>query len=276
MHDGFMSSFAIDFEEMRNTELENEWKAALQEFQVSGGYHVPIRNTQISGNDSQGNRTVNGQTATTTITWNPMTHWQASVTGYKYIDGDAQQPWNPDFTYSFGYSDWHPYTLSLLYSNYGGNRISPDKDKGEKITRFNEGTWSLGWSFVFSEEIERLLRVHDSGGLNCGISYNINPRFVDPDFTKRQKWKQHASLNCKYSIYKNFYINATANWYPDSEQQQPWDADYTYGFGYFDWHPGTFSLQYNNYAGNRYPWRDQPDDGDFTDGVISLTYTLKW
>ncbi len=32
-----------------------------------------------------------------------------------------------------------------------------------------------------------------------------------------------------------------------------WDPDFTYGFGYFDWHPRTFSLQHNNYAGNRYP-----------------------
>jgi hypothetical protein len=56
-------------------------------------------------------------------------------------------------------------------------------------------------------------------------------------------------------------------------QQQPWDPDFTYGFGYFDFHSGTFSVQYNNYSGNRFPWRHRgPHTGTFAYGGISISW----
>ena len=38
-------------------------------------------------------------------------------------------------------------------------------------------------------------------------------------------------------------------YYPFPFQQQPWDPDFTYGFGFFDWHPGSISIQYNKIHG---------------------------
>ena len=92
-----------------------------------------------------------------------------------------------------------------------------------------------------------------------------------------QDWKQSISLGLKYVIYNWWYANTSLYYYPNPDQKQPWDPDYTYGFGYFDWHPGTISVQYNNYSGNRYPWhRKSPDTGSFKDGAITISWSWMW
>jgi hypothetical protein len=74
-------------------------------------------------------------------------------------------------------------------------------------------------------------------------------------------------------VYKFWYATSTLNYYPVASQQQPWDPDYTYGFGYFDFHPGKLSVQYNNYSGNRYPWRQRgAHTGTFAWGGLSLSW----
>lgn len=70
-----------------------------------------------------------------------------------------------------------------------------------------------------------------------------------------------------------FFVRATAFWYPDSSQQQPWNGDYSYSFGYAGYTPGSFSVQYANYAGTRYPGHDS-GSGKFREGTISLTWFL--
>ena len=38
------------------------------------------------------------------------------------------------------------------------------------------------------------------------------------------------------TIYRNIYIESALYFYFNPKvQKQPWDPDYTYGFGYFDW-----------------------------------------
>jgi hypothetical protein len=103
------------------------------------------------------------------------------------------------------------------------------------------------------------------------VNYSWSPHYADATGTTHRN-KQKAGLAVKYGIYKWLYATTTVSYYPRRSQQQPWDPDYTYGFGYFDWHPRTFSIQYNNYAGNRYPWRRGARAG-FRDGGLSLTWS---
>jgi hypothetical protein len=66
-------------------------------------------------------------------------------------------------------------------------------------------------------------------------------------------------------------------YYPKKEQQQPWNPDFTYGFGYFDWHPGQLSIQYNNYSGNRFSSSEQAKGtGKFNNGSISIAWSKSW
>ncbi len=205
----------------------------------------------------------------------PVGYWFVNVSLFQYINRAQSLPWQPDFTYSFGYNDWHPYTFSLIYGNYGGNKFAPDASKGEAFTRFDEGTWSLGWKFPAPKVLDNLVALHSTSGLGHQINLNLTPRYWDVQSAQFQAWKTSLSLQTRYTIYQYFYALCTVFYYPDARQQQPWDPDFTYGFGYYDWHSFTVSVQYNNYSGNRFPWnRPQSDTGRFLDGVLTLSLNV--
>jgi hypothetical protein len=86
----------------------------------------------------------NNLLAFASATYFPLGYWFLNFSYFQFIGRKEVLPWHPDFTYSFGYNDWHMYTFSLIYGNYGGNRFAPDVSKGEQVTRFDQGTWSLG------------------------------------------------------------------------------------------------------------------------------------
>ncbi|MCL1125239.1 hypothetical protein [Shewanella surugensis] len=212
-------------------------------------------------------------TASLSLKYSILGNWFISATAYYYFDPDLQQAWNPDYTYVFGYSDWRPYTFSLLYSNYGGNRFAPEE--GQKSTEFGQGTWSLGWKFPVGEPWIDWLSFTDKGAIGCQFDYNYTPEYFDLASSEYLTGQQTISLGCKYAIIGNWYVNGTAFYYLDSSQKQPWNPDYTYGFGYFDWHPGTITVQYNNYSGNRWNSSERGEDtGRFIDGSISISYSF--
>ena len=277
---GITSSFSLPLKDLLKKEHESEWRNLGVGFSGSFSFDYPLsqvkpQNTQ--GLDTQGIRAQNNMTLCANIKYNPISYWFANITFYKYVDPDLQAPWNPDFSYVIGYDDWHPYTFSFLYSHYGGNHLKPDRSKGEKVTIFEEGGLAFGWKFVIPAYIEKLFIVHSTGGIGTSIQYNLTPRYMNLATLSQESWKQSVGLSIKYSIYKWFYANTTFYYYPIPEQQQPWDPDFTYGFGYFDWHPGTIVVQYNNYSGNRFPWNPPSEGtGQFKNGSISISWSWTW
>ncbi|WP_237468595.1 hypothetical protein [Vibrio stylophorae] len=212
------------------------------------------------------------ETLTLSMKYQFAGNWFVAGTLYHYLKGEAQQDWNPDFTYLFGYDDWRPYTLSLVYANYGGNRFQATDDL--PVTRFDQGTWSLGWKFPIVEPVIDWLKVTDESAMGCQINYNYTRNYFDLASLTEKLNHQTVSLGCKYVITGNWYMNATAFYYLDKTQQQPWNPDFTYGFGYFDWRPGTWTLQYNNYSGNRWNGEPAEDTGEFKHGSIMLAYSF--
>ncbi len=252
---------------------DESWTRLLNGFSVSLAYSLPLTESSLGvGSDTQGERAFNN-TLSLTLKVSPAPYWFASLTFVEFLESDLQRPWNPDFTYSFGYNDWHPGTFSLTYSNSGGNRLNPDREAGQKYSRFEEGAISIGYKIPLAKGFQDLFTVTSSGALSASLVMTLVPRFVDPNLEERQKWKQSVRLSLKYTIYKWWYWNLTLVYYPKPEQQQPWDPDFTYGFGFFDWHPGTISVQYNNYSGNRYPWNEpSPGTGEFSNGSYSISW----
>ena len=273
---GLFSSLDVPLHELRDRPDGGFFSRLLDGFSGNLTVGVPLdlsTTAQLSG-DGFRDRFGNTPTARATIKYNPIGNWFAAGTFYYYYDDNLQAEWTPDFSYVFGYDDWRPYTFSLIYSNYGGNRFSPDRRNGQEVTEFNEGTVQLGWKFPIPKKLARPFMVSERGGIGCIVAYNASPSYFDLASLAQRRWKQSASLGCKYAIIGNWYVNATAFYYPHGGQQQPWDPDFTYGFGYFDWRPGTFSIQYNNYSGNRFPWRSGGDDqGRFMDGEISVSWS---
>lgn len=202
----------------------------------------------------------------------PLTSWFLNVNFFKYIYPESQKPWNPDFTYSFGYDDWRPYTVSLVYSNNGGNRLRPDASKREKRTDFLSGGLSMAFKFPLPRPLQNIFLIDEEHAVGCSVAANLSPRYTDLATNSVRKNKRTMSLGCKYALPSNWYFNFNATRFPIKGQQQPWDGDYTYGFGYFDWRPGAWSVQYNNYSGNRFPWNPKsPGTGRFKDGSFSIS-----
>ena len=274
---GLLRSFDTPLGDLTRKQYPSEWQNLLSGFSGRIAFEHPLTTKPLSGSGSQGERSTGSPTFNLTLAYNPISYWFGQVTLYKYLEESRQAPWNPDFSYVFGYDDWHPYTVSLVYSNYGGNRFSPDESKGERVTRFDEGTISLGYKLVLPKWIERWFTVHDTGGVGLRASYNLTPRYVDDTCGCRRDAKHSLSLGIRYVIHTWWYAEITLYGYPVPSQKQPWDPDYTYTFGYFDWHPGTFAVQYSNYSGNRYPWNSSSKDtGRFKDGSLSVSWSFAW
>lgn len=243
----------------------------------------PLRTSQggFKGFGFQGGPAVS-PTLQADLRFNPHSYWYGNITFYRYLMGDRQRPWNPDFTYGFGYDDWHPKTFSFGYGNYGGNRIFPERGRlvegqREERTRFSQGVWSFGYKFALPDYLEPIFLVDETHQMGCITAFNFTRRYTDLETLSIKSAKRTLSLGCRYSTPGNLFANFTAFYYPDSSQQQPWDPDFTYGFGYFDYRPGTISIQYNNYSGNRFPWNDlSANQGRFKNGSISISWSRAW
>lgn len=276
---GIQSSFAFPYQDLFIKEHESEWRNLLDGLSMSLSTNYPLTQkvNDNSGSGAQGSRRTSATTSSVAFKYNPVGYWFASIAFTKYWREDLQRPWNPDFSYVFGYSDWHPYTFSLTYANYGGNRLNPDKDAGERHTNFKQGAWSLGWKFPLPKSLTRPFTFNEKDSMGCGLSYNVVPEFLDLASLSNKKNKRTVGLNCRYNMQNWWYFSVNFKHYLDPDQQQPWDPDYTYGFGYFDWHPGTISIQYNNYSANKFSSSDRPaNSGLFKHGGISISWSHVW
>ena len=272
---GIKSSFALPFDEWQKKKYDSEWKNLFAGF--SGGFSAgyPLTKTTLQqGEGRQGSLSVNNVSYTASLKYKPLGNWFVSAAVIRYQDEDLQQSWNPDFVYTFGYSDWRPYTLSLVYANYGGNRLNPNRAEGEKATIFKQGAWTLGWKFPIPKRYSKYIMFTEEGRIGCNTGYTVVPEYFDSESGGLRKWKRVASLGCKFTISGPWYFNFTGFYYFDKSQQQPWNPDYTYGFGYFDWRPGTITVQYNNYSGNRWPGKERAKGtGLFKNGGFSIAWS---
>jgi hypothetical protein len=275
--DGIRSSFSFPWKTLGEPpSLHDFWD---KEFSANVAFNTPLTPASVptgAGRGTEGDRGSSSPNISITVKDNPITFWYALATFDLYFRPELQRTWNPDFTYSFGYDDWHPYTFSLTYSNYGGNRLSPNRRKKERFTTVEQGGIDLGWKFKLPGKMERPFLDRNDATFGWSVHYGVVPRYGDLASNKTLSWKQAASLSCTNNLYKFFYWTATVRYYPLAGQQQPWDPDFTYGFGYFDYRPGKISVEYNNYAGNRYPWRHQGRSaGGFRSGGISIVWSVR-
>ncbi len=207
----------------------------------------------------------------------PQSAWFVQGTFYRYLREERQQPWNPDFSYGFGYDDWRPDTFSFTYANYAGNRFNPDPSAGERRWNFANGQWSAAYKFALPMALRPWFVIREDDQVTCSTGVNLTPRYTDRRSLSIRNNKTSLAFGCRYTMTSNLFASITFLHYPRAGQQQPWDPDFTYSFGHFNWRPGTASLQYSNYSGNRLPWRDRAaNQGSFRNGSISLSWSMQW
>lgn len=209
------------------------------------------------------------QTLNLSLQYSPYSYWFANLTTRMPVTDTSR--YTTDFRYSFGYDDWHANTVSLVYSNYGENRFWPSGNN--RRTYFEQGAVTLAYKFSLPKPVEKHLLINEGDSIICQAGYSWVPRYYDVESNDLKKNKNVFLGGCGYTFKQHFFIRATAFWYPDSSQQQPWNGDYSYSFGYAGYTPGSFSVQYANYTGTRFPGH-RNGNAKFREGTVSLIWYL--
>lgn len=268
---GAKSSFAFPTDELLVRKHESAARELLDGLTVTPGVTIPFNANPIGGANT-GAATSGSSTVTLDLYYRPVGYWFAQIQLSAYLQPSKRAPWNGDFTYSFGYDDYHPYTFSLVYSNYSNNRFSPLP--GDPITRFAMGTVSLGWKPRVPDRLARAMLFDDNLAIDCRFGVNVSPEYDQQDGSIG-KWKQSANLGCRYPFTRLLFVDV--NFFVYAQGQQPWDPDFTYSFGLADYRSGHFSIQYANYSGNRYPGRSRAaNTGRFKDGGLFITWNNRF
>ena len=210
------------------------------------------------------------------LRYNPYSEWFINVALRGYLAPEHRKPWDPDFTYAFGYDDWRANTHSLIYSNSGaGNRLWPERSRRDSFTRLGQGTLAYGYKFQFASPLAAQLPAFDDDKINCNANARLTLRYKDHRSGETRPFKKALSLGCRYNTPSRLFAGMTLFAYPQAGQQQPWDPDFSYSFGYADSRPGGISVQYSNDSGNRFPGRARAaSQGQFRNGTVSLTWSL--
>lgn len=209
------------------------------------------------------------QTLNLSLQYSPWSYWFANITTRVPVTDTSR--YTTDFRYSFGYDDWHANTVSLVYSNYGDNHFWPSGNS--RISYIEQGAVTLAYKFSLPKPIEKSLLINDGDSLICQVGYSWVPRYFDLNSNAIRKTKNVVLGGCGYTFKQHFFVRATTFWFPDSSQQQPWNGDYSYSFGYAGYTPGSLSLQYTNYAGTRFPGH-RHGNAKFREGTVSLIWYL--
>lgn len=246
---------------------------------ISAGLDVPLSYdvSELEGEASQGELTTKSPRASVNVRYAISGNWFGRISFHRYLDQSRRASWNPDFAYALGYDDWRPGTLSFVYENQGGNRLNPNRQAGETVTRLEEGTFATTYKIPVPRWLEGIFVPRPENRLSASVGLQVTPRFRREAATGRGEWKRSVSLTVRNRFFRWFFAEARAIYYPAAGQQQPWDPDFTYAFGYFNWTPGAVSVQYSNYAANRFPWNNKPSSGGaFRDGGLSVSWSQAW
>jgi hypothetical protein len=175
--EGLLSSFSVPWRELLKKPHESERRNLDSGLSVGWTLAYPLIRAPYqpgTGKGVQGVQDATNVNGSVSVKYTPLGAWFGSVSFDRYADQEHRAPWNPDFTYGFGYDDWHPYTFSFTYANYGGNRLFPDRTKKEKFTNFEQGGFTLGYKFQLPKKLDRAISVHESpAGFNAG--YTVSP-----------------------------------------------------------------------------------------------------
>jgi hypothetical protein len=238
------------------------------------------RSLPVAGAGAQGSPRGTA-TAQAEVRWRPVadSHWFMQARFYRYLQGGRQRAWDPDFAYSFGYEAWQPGSFSLVYANYTGTRLRPDRSAGEGRSHFREGVWTAGYKFELPPPLEEVFLRGDGDNALCQANASLVPRFTTAAGAGLGRHKTFVSLGCRYTTAGGWFAQAMAYAYQRGEQQQPWDPDFSYGFGWrADFAPGQWmSAEYANYSGNRWPGRARsPGEGGLRSGSVLLSWATAW
>lgn len=200
---------------------------------------------------------------------------------YKDYNPNAVQRWTSDFTYSYGRFNWRPKTFSFGYENYANNRYS---DNAKVLWgKYLQGNYFISYINNLPQTLMKKLTIDNTSAvrftyfLRYAINYKDEFEIIHGGLFKG---KPNAGISARYTVARNFYLESAIYLYVNPlKQKQPWDPDFSYGFGYFNWKTFRASITYGNWVINRFPWnkneKKYPQYG-FPDGNFRIVFNYTW
>jgi hypothetical protein len=188
--------------------------------------------------------------------------------------------YQPDFSYSFGYSDWHPDTWGFSYSNYANNKLNP-KEKEDRFN-FDQGTWEVNYKTKIDDWNMKASYKYTRATGNEFLTISGSSMLFDSVLTS-VAWDHYfhysqdrLTISGKSFLYKKFFISGSIYLYRRISRQTFLEPDYAYSFGWYDPRPFHISIIYSNYyTPTRWWWRDE-EGPKFLDGSLCVSMSIKY
>ena len=200
--------------------------------------------------------------------------FQLRLSFFADLNQDKTKPkWLSNLYYSLGVYNWKDKSFSYGYENYQPNRFDGSYNL---LTNMKRGFFFVSYNYY-------LLKNQSKLKLDGTTQIYVSP-FVryQLEYTDRYGVKVEGNnkftlgTSARYVIWHNFYVEGAVYYYPDAKSELPWDPDYTYGFGYFDWKSFKLNFSYGNWIANRFPGRDKQMKNDFSNGEFKLSFSYIW
>ncbi len=202
-----------------------------------------------------------------------------NATFYQNFNRRAVAEWTSDYSYSIGRYNWENRKINFGYENYVQNKYKSTIEQfGEN---FLEGYYFVSANIFLPKETTDKIAIDETSNLRF-ITFS-RYAFKYHDYYGNIKGglfggKPSVGGSFRYTIGWHFYIESALYYYFNSgKYQQPWDPDYTYGFGYANYRSFRLFCTYGNWATNRFPWRKKTYPGyGFPDGDFRLGVSWVW
>lgn len=194
-----------------------------------------------------------------------------------YIDMNTspiKPPFLSDLYYQIGWYDWHNKSFSFGYENYQPhNLFQKNGRKTDWGTNFKRGMFFTSYNL---DLIGRRSSLKTDKTTQIRVTPAVKYIFEYTDkfgVNKAGNNKIILTTAARWTIVKNIYIEGAVFYYPIGKSKLPWDADYTYGFGIFDWRAFKMNFSYGNWIANRFPGNKKEMQHDFFNGEVKATFT---
>lgn len=242
-------------------------KHILRNMSISASAGLPLKYTRDNTSSQQPSPLVYNISSAINARYS-YNNFFADVSIIKYT---YKQPWNPDFTYAFGYDDWHPNTFNFQYENYTSNRLHPSQ--GERFTQLEKGSFSTHYKFLYPNFSSKL--TNDQNRVNGSIGLSIVPKYYNSIENKKKYFRYIASISASYQLIPRLNFGISFLHYLKKEPQASWEPDFTYNLSYsISLNHGSITFSYQNYNGTRYPWRKNHRNFlAIKDGAVGIAFS---
>jgi len=188
-------------------------------------------------------------------------------------------PWLSNYFYQVGYYNWRDRTFSFGYENYQPNKWNGFSENF--VTNFKRGFFFASFNyFIRPPKGKKQLRPlfwDETSKLAITPLIRFHLEYQNQFNQFGGNFKPIVGTTFRYVIVKNIYVETGLFYYPIKETILPWDPDYTYGFGIYDYRAFKINFSYGNWIANRFAWNSKVlDYYNFSNGEFILNLTYSW